>query len=72
MRGIYFRQAYQIHMADDLLRYTSLPVADVAHRSGLGSRTNLYFAYKRDFKCSPKERREQLQKQGDEDLYKVD
>ena len=72
MRGIYFRQAYQIHMADDLLRYTSLSVADVAHRSGLGSRTNRYFAYKRDFKCSPTERREQLQRQGDEDMYKIE
>ena len=72
MRGVDFRQAYQMRMVDDLLRYISLPVADVAHRSGLGSRTNLYFAYKRDFKCSPTDRREQLQKQGDEDLYKVE
>ena len=72
MCGVDFRQAYQMRMADDLLRYTSMSVADVAHRSGLGSRTNLYFAYKRDFKCSPTDRREQLQKQGDEDLYKIE
>lgn len=69
MRGVDFRQAYQMRMADDLLRYTSLSVADVARRCGLGSRTNLYLAYQRDFNTSPTSRRRRLQKSGDEDLY---
>ena len=72
MKGFDFRQAIQLRMADELLRYTSLPVVDVARLSGFGSRTNLYFAYKRDLNTSPTERREQLQKQGDEGLYKIE
>ena len=71
MRGVDFRQAYQLRIADELLRYTSLPVADVAQRCGLGTRTNLYFAYKRDLKTSPTERRELLRKEGDEDRYRL-
>lgn len=71
MRGMDFRYAYQRRMADDMLRYTSLPVADIARLCGFGSRTNFYFAYKRDYKCSPSERRQELQKPEDIDLYKV-
>ena len=72
MRGIEFRYAYQRRLADDILRYTSLPVADIARLCGYGSRINFYFAYKRDYKCSPSERRLQLQKPEDIDLYKVE
>lgn len=72
MRGVDFRQAYQLRLADDLLRYTSLPVADVANRSGFGSRVNLYFAYQRDLKTTPSDRREKLRKQGDEGRFKID
>lgn len=45
---------------------------DIARLSGFGSCTNLFFDYKRDLKSSPTERHEQLQKQGDEDLYKIE
>ena len=72
MRGVDFRQAYQLRLADDLLCYTSLHVVDVAKLSGYGSRTNLYFAYQRDLKTTPSDRREQLRKQGDEGRYKTD
>lgn len=72
MRGVDFRQAYQLRLADDLLRYTSLPVADVAKRSGFGSRINLYFSYQRDLKTTPSNRREKLREQGDKDMYKIE
>ena len=72
MRGIDFRQAYQLRMADELLRYTSLGVVDIARRCGFGSRTNLYFAYQRDLRTTPSDRREKLRQQGDEGRYKIE
>ena len=71
MRCFDFRQTYQLRMADELLRYTSLGVVDIARRSGFGSRTNLYFAYQRDLRTTPSDRREQLRQQGDEGRYKL-
>lgn len=65
MRSIDFRQAYQLRMADELLRYTSLGVVDIARRCGFGSRTNLYFAYQRDLHTTPSDRREKLWHQGE-------
>lgn len=72
MRGIDFRQAYQLRMADELLRYTSLGVVDIARRCGFGSRTNLNFAYQRDLRITPSDRREKLRQQRDEERYKVE
>lgn len=72
MRGIDFRQAYLLRIADDLLRYTSLRVADVARISGHGSRTNLYFAYQRDLKTTPSDRHKKIRQEGEEDLYRID
>lgn len=71
MRGVDFRQAYQRRMADELLRYTSLPVADIARLCGYGSRGNFYFAYLRDFGCPPSDRRLQLQHPGEKDMFKI-
>ena len=71
MRGVDFRQAYQRRMADELLRYTSLPVADIARLCGYGTRGNFYFAYLRDFGCPPSDRRLQLQHPGEKDMYKI-
>lgn len=59
-----FRLAYQLPMADELLRYTSRGVVDIARRCGFGSRTNLYFAYQRDLRTTLSDRREQLMQQG--------
>lgn len=58
MRGIDFRLAYQLRMADELLRYTSLGLIDIASRCGFGSRTNLYFAYQRDLRTTSSDRHE--------------
>jgi len=71
MRGVDFRYAYQRRMADEMLRYTSLPVADIARLCGYGTRTNFYFAYMRDCGCPPSERRQQLQQPKDKDLYRI-
>ena len=72
MRGIDFRQAYQPCMADELSRYTSLGVVDIARRSNFGSSTNLYFAYQRDLRTALSDRREKLRQQGDEGRYKME
>lgn len=72
LRGIEFRQAYQLRLADDLLRYTTWDMPDVARRSGHGSRISLYQAYKRDLDTTPSERRALLREEGDEDKYRLD
>ena len=59
-------------MADELLRYTSLGVVDIARRCGFGSRTNLYFACQRGLRSTPSDRRVKLRQQGGEDRYKID
>ena len=71
MRGIDFRQKYQVKMADQLLRFTDMTVAEVAKRSGIGSPNNLYLAYKREFNLAPGYRRQSLRKPGDAGRYKL-
>ena len=70
MRGIDFRQRYQINMMNELLRYTSLSPAEVARRSGLGSAHNLYQTTKREFGEAPIEHRKNLREPGDEGRYR--
>ena len=72
LRSIEFRQAYQLRLADDLLRYTPLSIADVAQRSGFGTRVNLYYAYKFNLRTSPTARRNHLRQKGDEDRYRIE
>ena len=69
MRGIDFRMAYQLRKADDLLRYTDMEMAEVAKRSGIGTPTNLYYAYKRAYNTAPTQRRYQLRKKKDLGRY---
>ena len=70
MRGIDFRQRYQVKMMDELLRYTSFSLAEVARRSGLGSAHNLYLTTKREFDEAPAEHRKNLREPGDEGRYR--
>lgn len=72
MRGIDFRFAFQLRMADELLRFTDMPVAEVARRCGYGSRVNFYFALQRDLRTSPTARRMQLREEGDVGRYKLE
>jgi AraC-like DNA-binding protein len=71
MSGQDFRMAYQLRLADDLLRYTDLPLAEVAHRSGLGSHTNFCVVIHRERKQTPTARRQFLCKEGDAGRFRL-
>ena len=70
-RGVDFRQAYQVKMADEMLRYTDMKLPEIAKRSGLGSSNNLYLTYKREFNLAPGYRRQKLRQEGDKGRFKV-
>lgn len=70
MRGVDFRQHYQVRMMDELLRYTSLSPAEVARRTGIGSTFNLYRISKRAFDKPPVEHRKSIREPGDEGRYR--
>ena len=70
MRGVDFRQRYQVRMMDELLRYTSLSPAEVARRSGIGSTVNLFNMTKREYGESPVEHRKSIREPGDEGRYR--
>lgn len=65
MPNLEFRTRWQLATADALLRYTKMPVADIATRSGMGTRGNMYFIYEREFNQSPTERRNAIREKGD-------
>ena len=71
MKGEDFRTAYQLRMADDLLRYTDLPIKDVARRSGLGSHSNFCVFIRRNHAQSPTQRRMILQQKNDAGRFKL-
>ena len=65
MNGIDFRLAWQMRMAEDLLRYTNMELKDVAQRSGIGSATNLYYSFHRDHGYPPGTYRLEARESGD-------
>lgn len=69
-RNIVKTGADVIHYANKW--FGSLPIAEAAKRCGFGSRTNLYFAYQRDLRTTPSDRREKLRQQGDEGRYRME
>ena len=71
MRGVDFRMRYQVWIAELLLRYTNMSIAEVAKRSGFGSANNLYLTYKREFNIAPGYRRIAIRKQGDLGRFKL-
>ena len=70
MSGEDFRLTYQMRMADDLMRYTSMRLDEVAKRSGIGSPLNLNQSYQREYAMPPGERRRLLRKKGDVGRYR--
>ncbi len=60
-----FRNQYRLRLVDDLLRFTSLSLAEVAQRSGIGSERNLYTFCHRHHGCTPNDRRQQIRMVGD-------
>ena len=71
MRGIDFRQRYQLQVMNELLRYTTLTPAEVARRSGFGSAFNLYQTTKREYGEAPVEHRKNIREPGDEGRYRI-
>ena len=62
-----------IRVMDDFLRSLSAGCTDVTtFCERYGARTNLYFAYQRDLRTTPSDRREQLRQQGDEGRYRIE
>ena len=66
-----FRTKWQMRTADLLLRYTTMGVTEVARRSGMGTRTNMYFIYERELDTSPTERRNAMRQRGDVGRFAV-
>lgn len=58
-------------LADDLLRYTSMPVSEVARRCGANTQQNLCLLFRKRYNCTPTERRRSLQRKGEADMYCV-
>ena len=71
MKGVRFRQLYQMRLADDLLRFTDLAFDEVARRSGLGSPNNMYLALRREYDMSASERRAFLRQEGDAGRFRL-
>ena len=71
MSGEDFRLTYQMRMADDLMRYTSMRLDEVARRSGIGSPLNLNQSYRREYDLTPGERRRLMRKKGDVGRFRV-
>ena len=71
IRGVDFRQRYQLRMMEELLRYTDLTPAEVARRSGLGTAYNLYLTTKRNYNEAPVEHRRKIRQKGDEGRYRI-
>lgn len=67
-----FLIAYRLRLIDDLLRFTSLSLSDVAHRSGLGTARSLHRFILRHCNCTPSERRNKIRTVGDEGRYSID
>lgn len=67
-----FRNQYRLRLIDDLLRFTSLSLAEVSQRSGIGSERNLYAFCRRHYGCTPNDRRQQIRQVGDEGRFSVE
>ena len=58
-------------MADELLRYTNMPLAEVAKRTGIGSMNNLYLTFKREYDLAPGYRRLRVRQDGDVGRFRL-
>ncbi|MBQ6482279.1 MAG: helix-turn-helix transcriptional regulator [Anaerolineaceae bacterium] len=71
IKGVRFRQLYQMRIVDDLLQYTDMAFDEVARRSGLGSPNNMYLALRREYNMSATERRHFLRKEDDVGRFRL-
>lgn len=66
-----FRRAYMFRFADDLLRYTSMTVGQIARRVGAGSAANLCQLYRDNLHTTPHSRRLALRKPKDVNRFRL-
>lgn len=66
-----FMTLYALRLADALLRFTRMRVAEVAARSGFGSERNIYRVFLSRHGTTPREHRLQLQQPGDAGRYRL-
>ena len=66
-----FRLAWMFRLADELLRYTTLSVGEVARLSGFSSASCICQQYKKYRHFSPNERRRALRREHDAGRYRV-
>ena len=66
-----FLVAYRLRLIDDLLRFTSLSLPDVALRSGLGTARSLHRFMLRHRNCTPSDRRNKIRTVGDEGRFSI-
>lgn len=59
-----------LRAADELLRYTDLPIAEVAARSHIGSEANMRRIFASIYHCSPSERRRDIRQPRDVGKYR--
>ncbi len=63
-RGVAFLMAFQVRMANELLRYTDIGMAGVSKCIDFGSANNLYPTHNRKFGITPGERHQKIRKEG--------
>ncbi|MBQ7900231.1 MAG: helix-turn-helix transcriptional regulator [Bacteroidales bacterium] len=67
-----FRTAYRKRLVTDLLRFTDLPLPDIAARSGIGRKRNLHLFTNLHFGCTPEELRHRIRQVGDAGRFGVE
>ena len=64
------QRKFVLRAADELLRYTDLPISEVAVRSHASSEDLLRLLYRRYYRCTPSERRSSIRRRGDLGRYR--
>jgi len=71
MNATLLRREYIFRMADDLLRYTSMSIDEIARRTGCHCASSLCQQFVKHRGFTPDARRQALRRERDEDRYKV-
>lgn len=66
-----FRLQYIFRMADDLLRYTSMSIGEIARRTGSYSASALCQLYRKYRRCTPDDRRRAIRQHNDEGRFRL-
>lgn len=63
--------ALRLRLADDLLRYTSLDLRDIAFRCGFSAYSGLSKLFEKKYHCSVSERQKKVRGKNDEGRYRI-